>query len=264
MKIVVYPYNMVSESAKALANALNCKRVYPNKRYKPKRNDLIINWGNSTYAQWDDMFRKGKLINAPIFVKIASNKLLSYSKFKHYDIPHPEWTRFWPKTAEWIDSNKGHKICGFARLTLNGHSGEGMIPFYHDCDPNLFPTHGLVYTKYIPKRKEFRVHVFKGAVIDVQQKLKSRDFTGERSNTVRNHATGWLFCREGIIEPDELRGLAMGAVRALGLDFGAVDIIWNERQNKCYVLEVNTAPGLEGTTLNKYVEIISKYKEEHV
>jgi D-alanine-D-alanine ligase-like ATP-grasp enzyme len=43
------------------------------------------------------------------------------------------------------------------------------------------------------------------------------------------------------------------------LDFGAVDVIWNEKEDKYYVLEVNTACGLEGTTLDKYVEQFRRY-----
>jgi D-alanine-D-alanine ligase-like ATP-grasp enzyme len=42
------------------------------------------------------------------------------------------------------------------------------------------------------------------------------------------------------------------------LDFGAVDVIYNRAQDKAYVLEVNTAPGLEGSTLDNYVEAIQK------
>ena len=59
--------------------------------------------------------------------------------------------------------------------------------------------------------------------------------------------------------PDPVRDtIAVNAVKALGLDFGAVDIIYNEKENQYYVLEVNTAPGLEGTTLIKYAERFSK------
>ncbi|MNY63636.1 hypothetical protein D3C86_2006230 [compost metagenome] len=46
----------------------------------------------------------------------------------------------------------------------------------------------------------------------------------------------------------------MLAVNAIGLTFGAVDVIWNEYRHQAYVLEVNTAPGLTGTTLEKYAE----------
>jgi D-alanine-D-alanine ligase-like ATP-grasp enzyme len=41
---------------------------------------------------------------------------------------------------------------------------------------------------------------------------------------------------------------------ALGLDFGAADVLFNARRNQAYVLEVNTAPGLEGQTVNDYAE----------
>jgi D-alanine-D-alanine ligase-like ATP-grasp enzyme len=54
----------------------------------------------------------------------------------------------------------------------------------------------------------------------------------------------------------ELKDIAIGSVNILGLNFGAVDVIYNEKENKYYVLEVNTAPGLSGTTLEKYVDAI--------
>jgi D-alanine-D-alanine ligase-like ATP-grasp enzyme len=52
--------------------------------------------------------------------------------------------------------------------------------------------------------------------------------------------------------------MACDAIINLGLDFGAVDIIYNEKNNRWVVLEVNTAPGLSGETLNRYVEMIKE------
>jgi D-alanine-D-alanine ligase-like ATP-grasp enzyme len=57
-----------------------------------------------------------------------------------------------------------------------------------------------------------------------------------------------------VVEPAGLRELGVAAVAAVGLDFGAVDIIWNQTQDRCYVLEINTAPGLCNTTCQKYAE----------
>jgi len=34
--------------------------------------------------------------------------------------------------------------------------------------------------------------------------------------------------------------------------------IWSEKQNKCFVLEVNSRPGMEGTTVEKYAAAIIK------
>ena len=50
---------------------------------------------------------------------------------------------------------------------------------------------------------------------------------------------------------DTLKEAAVKAVNSLGLDFGAVDICEDEEGNP-YVFEVNTAPGIEGTTVEKY------------
>jgi glutathione synthase/RimK-type ligase-like ATP-grasp enzyme len=45
----------------------------------------------------------------------------------------------------------------------------------------------------------------------------------------------------------------------MGLDFGAVDIGHRLIDNQFFVFEVNTAPGLEGTTLDKYAKAIYNY-----
>ena len=47
-------------------------------------------------------------------------------------------------------------------------------------------------------------------------------------------------------------------LKELGLDFGAVDVIWNEHESKAYVLEINTAPGLEGSTVEDYKEFFNR------
>jgi glutathione synthase/RimK-type ligase-like ATP-grasp enzyme len=73
---------------------------------------------------------------------------------------------------------------------------------------------------------------------------------------VRNHVNGWVFCTQNVGIPDKALDYAVMAVAACGLDFGAVDIIWNESRQEAYVLEVNTAPGIEGSTLNLYAEVL--------
>jgi D-alanine-D-alanine ligase-like ATP-grasp enzyme len=69
---------------------------------------------------------------------------------------------------------------------------------------------------------------------------------------VRNHDNGFIFVRNDVKAPSSVEEQAVRAIKALGLDFGAVDIIWNDKQQKAYVLEVNTAPGLEGSTVDDY------------
>lgn len=113
-----------------------------------------------------------------------------------------------------------------------------------------------LYTAYIPKKKEFRVHVFNSQVIDVQEKRKRRTEGEQREFQVRNTANGYVFCRDNVFPPVDCGPVALAAVRSLGRTYGAVDVVWNEKQNKCFVLEVNSRPGMEGTTTMKYANAI--------
>lgn len=144
-----------------------------------------------------------------------------------------------------------------ARKLTNSSEGKGIVIFDKD-DHN--PPQAPLYTEYIPKKKEFRVHVWAGKVIDVVEKRKKKSFENERDTQIRNTANGYVFCRDNIVEPDDLRGLALSAVESLGRTYGAVDIIWNERQNKSFVLEVNSRPGMQGTTVKKYADAILEEK----
>ena len=140
------------------------------------------------------------------------------------------------------------------RALLNSSSGKGITIIERGQElPNV-----PLYTEYIPKKKEFRVHVYNNRVIDHAEKRKRKDHDGDRDTQVRNLANGYVFCRDNVVLPAGIFELAISAVNALGRTQGAVDIIWNERQDKCYVLEVNANPGMEGTTLKKYVQAIKE------
>jgi len=48
-------------------------------------------------------------------------------------------------------------------------------------------------------------------------------------------------------------------MKTCDLDFGAVDVVFNSKEKLAYVLEINTAPGLTGSTLDGYVERLRKF-----
>jgi len=199
-------------------------------------------------------------------VSIASNKLLTFQALSSNPaIPIPEFTASDAVANQWYV--QGDRVVG--RTILTGHSGEGIFI----TDPLNYPqgeggvdvialreVHGNIplYVKYKKKKHEYRVHVVLNGVnisTDVQQKRKRQETPNEEVDyKVRNHANGWVYCREDLHEPEGLQDLAIQVVRQLSLDFGAVDIIWNEHENQMYVLEVNTAPGLEGQTLEFYAQ----------
>ena len=180
---------------------------------------------------------------------IASDKIKTLECFKLNEVSHPEWTLNYDDAINWVTA--GHVV--FCRTLTRAHSGRGIVIARSAQEL----VHAPLYTKYIKKKKEFRVHVFRNQVIDLQEKRHSTN-SPDSDFLIRNHANGFVFCRDDIIEPTDLRTTALSAVAALGLDFGAVDIIYNAHYDKCYALEVNTAPGLEGTTLESYSKAIIK------
>lgn len=117
-----------------------------------------------------------------------------------------------------------------------------------------------LYTKYVKKTSEYRVHVFGEDVVQVDRKARSRSVPDEQVNwRVRNHSNGFIYERN-VDCPDDVKTQAILAVQMCGLDFGAVDVIYNNHHGLAYVLEVNTAPGLEGVTLeNYYNEIMRRW-----
>lgn len=266
MRVRIYPYKLASSSARRLSRHFNGLSVRPDGNYRPRRGDVIINWGNGRVPDWN--YNNVIMINPPDKVARAGNKLLAFNMMEGTTPIVSHATN--PVNARaWLQ--EGHKVV--VRHTLRGHSGEGIELLTGAETPvPLAP----LYTKYIKKNREYRVHVFRYdykngyplsegephySVVDVQQKLKRQDTPTEEVNyQIRNHHTGWIYARQDIDIPVCIIEAAKAAVRALELDFGAVDIIYNERYNTCYVLEVNTAPGLSGdTTFNTYVDQFYHY-----
>lgn len=227
----------------------------PNPTFKERDWNVLINWGNGSYkGHWglrDEVH--SRVVNDPGRVSTAGNKLLTFRALENKDgIRIPVFTTDRSVAAGWIRDG----VSVVVRRQLSGHSGAGIVMANTEADLVDAP----LYVQYVKKQDEYRVHVAFGEVIDVQQKRKRSNLEEgfETNFQVRNHHTGWVYCREDIVEPDGLRQMAIETVRVLGLDFGAVDIIFNKKRNTLYVLEANCAPGLEGTTVTKYVEAFTK------
>ena len=224
---------------------------------------LVINLGNSkmkhdvsgnhlTALSATETFRSS-LLNKPDAVKNAQNKLLTFQCLEaSQDTLIPEHYVTLETAFQAMIDNPTWKIV--QRTLLRGSEGKGIS--IHDYPSTLEPA--PLYVRYIPKTQEYRVHVVKGKVIDVQRKARNSDIPDEDVNwQVRNHKNGFIFMREGVSPdsvPEKVIRNSLESMRLLGLDFGAVDIIWNQQHDKAYVLEVNTSPGMTGTTLDKYCE----------
>lgn len=246
-KIRILPYRQGSKSARALAEALSGKVLkLAGSKYRAKPTDTIINWGNTNEAYIFEGDNVG-FYNKPDYIKTASNKLNFFNKMKEQELSHiiPE---FWTNGEE-IPDEAFPIVC---RTVLAGHSGDGIVIANSRDDLVVAP----LYTKYVKKKDEYRVHCGKQAegeyvVVSLQRKARREGFE-DPNWQVRNHSNGFVFVRNDVNPPASVTEVALQALRATGLAFGAVDVIYNAKQDRSYVLEINTAPGLEGQTIEDY------------
>ena len=195
------------------------------------------------------------ILNRTEAVARASNKLTFFDAVAA-QVSIPAFTTSQEAAKEWVNAGKT-VIC---RTILNGHSGAGIVL----ADKPEEVVKAPLYTEYVPKKEEYRVHVFNGEVIHASRKARKKEVPDEAVNwKIRNHGNGFIFQHENFELPEDCAVQSLKAIEAVGLDFGAVDVIWNDKQQKSYVLEVNSAPGIEGTTLERYTEAINKWRDQN-
>lgn len=251
MGIFIYSHNPYSQGAKELSKALGVKRIrHDNSKFKGANRHTVINWGS---AALPDQVAACHILNKPEAIRNASNKLKSFELFQEAGVSIPLFFTTKAEASAYIQEDDSRSVV--CRTVLNGHSGVGIVM----ADSADALVDAPLYTAYVKKQEEYRYHVFMGKVVDIQRKARKMDVPKEEVNwQVRNLDGGFIFAREGVVENAVASENAIMAVEALGLDFGAVDLIWNKKDDAYYVLEVNTAPGLAGTTLDGYAQ---RFKE---
>ena len=137
---------------------------------------------------------------------------------------------------------------GFFGRTNGGMQGRGMeyFPSYDVWSERGEPSFDF-YTVRVPKDRQFRVHVIGGETRT--RELIPDDEVNRETERIWNYGNGFTF-RVPDNVPHPVVPMAFAAVKALWLEFGAVDIVWDGTH--AYVLEVNTAPGLCDPMLEWY------------
>lgn len=226
--------------------------------FRGRRGDFILNYGSSEMPS--AIIGQATVLNNPEIISRASNKLNAFRLFADADVKTVPWTADRATAESWLRDGK----LVYARTTLQGHSGEGIVLAHNNPAGvgdagnvqvvSTLPRASLFTQAILQERREYRIHVMKGKITYVQQK-KRRDGYREIegfSNLVRNYHTGWIYATQMAELNEEAKREAVKAITALGLDYGAVDVI--TRRNEAWVLEVNTAPGMTGTNLETFSE----------
>lgn len=255
--------------------------------YRGREGHFVINWGTITPGSLA-LLGEARLLNPPSGVSVASNKRSALRVLADNNVPIVPYFEELQAALTYV-ADSGGRI--YARTDLRGHSGAGIHLLIREDDPQrnnealqgvTFPVSvigvdplgqaihqcQLFTIGHIGKRVEWRAHVVNGEVILLQKKLRRQQDgeDGANANTlVRNASTGWVYSvnynrheeDQRVIEG--LETVAITAVAALNLNFGAVDLIVDNATKIPRVLEVNTAPGLEGeTTIQSYAEAFHK------
>lgn len=236
MKIYIFPYMKGSQSAKLLAEHLGGVLIKL-QGSKFKWNKPVINWGNK--------LPKGNCLNKN--PGVATNKIKTFQLLKAGNVSHVPFTTDKEEAKKWVQAGK----TVMARTKVASQGGAGIVILNEHPD-----TVAPLYTQYVKKKTEYRTHVVNGKVIHVQEKKKKH---GVEHSLIQSHDNGYVFGKPVGEVPQAVLDAGIGAVKALGLDFGAVDVIWNQHQGKAFVLEVNTAPGLSPQTAEKYANAFKEY-----
>lgn len=169
-------------------------------------------------------------INRPEAIALAVNKRHALLALEEAGVPIPNLSTDFPCVGR-PDNHRAGKRFYLCRnqAELNRAIRKGA-------------THFL---EYIEGGREFRVHIAFGKSIKLAEKIGGG-----------NYHRGAYFAYPDFPHKLSLRRVAKRAVGALGLDFGAVDIIY--KNHRYYVLEVNTAPCLTtaSDTLDRYVRAL--------
>lgn len=241
---VILTYKATSKSAKYLTQHLEGRMITERVPIRPT--ECLINWGGGTFPSRD---WNPEWLNKPSRICNAVEKLTAFQLFHGADVPHPAWTFHGSVAKQWLEA--GHIV--LARATATGMMGQGISLLNN---PRQEIPSAAFYSKHVKHTEEYRVHVFKGMLVNLGKKEQLRP---NANMMVRNaDERNWDFIHvEEAPYPVIEAGIA--AVVALGLDFGAADVGFRSQDNKAYVFEVNSAPGVGHNTITRYANVFRRY-----
>lgn len=190
-------------------------------------------WINWTGGRKDPDDYGGKLLNG----SSRTDKLAQLVWLEHNGVRVPQWN-FRGEGEDWYPRTLHHQ----QGLDFTSTIPAGEIAYY---------------VKKVPLREEWRLHFFKTKKGNIKL-LRSGQKVPRVARPhpwVRSHRLGWKLSYTGGAPGDAVH-MGRESMAALELDFGAVDVGMLGDTQMAVVLEVNTCPGLEGGTLQRYVDQI--------
>lgn len=243
MKATILYTQRSAKTGKALFNYLSnhprfnlVRRVRKNK--KVRHSDLVIGWGNSSshFPQSNNVFNKPEAINN------ASNKKRMMQLLIENNIKTPDVT---------------FDVHG----DLSAFKDEDGYFYVRDCNntiryDNTIHAGDRYVSKPVGKKREFRVHVFRDKILGIYEKIPNDD----NVKLFKQHSCHFSRLLDDTeLVTDEVKQMCIDAVKALGLDFGGVDLM--KVKKKYFINEVNSSPSLSTTNIERYVNAMLEVLE---
>jgi len=260
-------------------------------RDKPRNigaNDIVIGWGVKNKA--DVNLLAGTVLNHPNAIKKNRNKFTALEIMKGNRDLAGNIAAFCK--ADQIKAKlRGDMSYPIIGRTNYHQGGKGFWLCVCSGQLEAAIAEGAQYFQsYMDIKDEYRLHVFDGKVIYAVKKIENATEAGwvqqrkekiadyvQKNNVqldaatidyvlkklyeeqqlpdriVRSNHRGWKF--SSVAPANLLAALTNAAIKsvsAIGLDFGAVDCCI-DMKNHPWIIEINSGPGLQGTTLEKYI-----------
>lgn len=254
---------------------------------KPKtKKTCVLCWGTKTDKKV--IFQKGtKVLNHPNKIMVNRNKVKALHKLKEKGCKVANFT-----TERARAGKNGFEFPLIVRRNYHQGGSGFWLCLNKGQVTNAFNEGGQYLQKFIDIKDEYRLHVVDNRVIHAVKKVKrenhkdafikhysehvenfakkrgkaidkdtmdlimdrmARKFATGADMVVRSNTRGWKFSRLKLTTLNTaLAEEAVKAVKALGLDYAAVDCCI-DHNGDVYIIEVNTGPGLEGTSLEAWV-----------
>jgi hypothetical protein len=279
----------VTGEALAIALALTPTKQKPR---NIRNGDVIIGWGAKTNEPVD--LGQATVLNHPDKIRLNRNKVSALESLYGNRVTKPAISAFCTADevmAALDRRNHSIKLPLVGRTNFH-QAGKGFWLCMNKQHVERAVVDGAQYFQnYIDIMDEYRIHVAFGHVIYAAKKIENPSEAGwiaQRKEKVLEYAQrndrnldestldyvlsrlvkevtlpdrivqsnkrGWKFSGVNLNNvSDDLKNITIKSVEVLGLDFGAVDCAIG-LDNKPYIIEINSGPGLQGTALQRYVD----------
>lgn len=263
---------------------------------KPKSaKKIIIGWG----AKTKEPVKLGKatVLNHPDKIRDNRNKFKTLEALKAAEVAVARFASAETIMGQLTAGNISLPLIGRKKYHQGGKGFWTCLTKGHIKD--AIDKGAQYFQEYIPIQDEFRLHIFGDKLVwgvkKVQRTNMAEAFKEQHAEKLKNSAAkankdldqntldyaleklagrvqpdadmivrsnmrGWKFSHVKKINKDLIEE-AVKAVKAAGLDFGAVDCCIDE-DGKPWIIEINTGPGLDGKPFEEYVKVFKERIEE--